>query len=65
MLVRGLFRRAIETQEGNRKLTPEKVRDLRRMLDEGHSQSAVARTLGVAASTVGDVKNGRNWGWVK
>ena len=64
-LVRRLFRRATETGEGNRILTPETVRMVRAMRAAGESQRAVARVLGIGATTVADIDSGRNWGWVQ
>jgi hypothetical protein len=44
-----------------RKLNPERVREVRRLLALGLSESEVAVRFGVARSTVGDVRHRRIW----
>lgn len=46
-------------------LTPEKVREIRRRVAAGESQTAVARDLGVGRRTVRDAVNRRTWKHVK
>ena len=45
----------------NPRLTPDKVRTIRRLLEEGASQRAIGRHLGVSHGTIGAIKLGRTW----
>lgn len=45
-------------------LTESKVREIRRLLAEGHKGVDIAARFGVAEQTVCEIKKGRNWGWL-
>lgn len=63
-LVRGLFSRAVRTGEGNRKLNPEKVRGIRRMVSKGATHLETAKHYKIGSSTVGNVVSRQTWGHV-
>lgn len=60
-LVKGLFRRAVETGEGYRRLDAEKVRLIRKMLKGGATLRETADRFGVGRTTIGDIRSGKNW----
>lgn len=62
---KGMFRRAVETGEGNRRLTPAKVRLIREMLSDGGTLRAVAARFRVSCTAIGDVKSGKSWSHVR
>jgi hypothetical protein len=47
------------------KLSPARVRAIRRRLEGGETQAAIARDCGVHFSTVHMIAKGRNWGWLE
>lgn len=51
-------------QAWNHKLTKEMALDAKKMLKEGVSPYVIAEKLGVRASTIYLIKNGRNWAWL-
>jgi ribosome-binding protein aMBF1 (putative translation factor) len=53
------------TKRGRSKLTPALVREIRRMLANGISQSEISRRLGIGNSTIGAVARGESWGHIK
>jgi hypothetical protein len=52
-------------QIGTARLDERRVREIKRALDGGESQSAVARRFGVSASTVHLIARGRSWRHVR
>lgn len=48
-----------------RKLTPEKVLEIRRKLKEGYTHWTLARMYGMGKSAIGDIGTGRCWGWLE
>lgn len=46
------------------KLTPDQVRDIKRRLAAGESNSALAREYGVQQATICCIKTGRSWTWL-
>jgi len=45
-------------------LTPEDIREIRERLKKGESQSSIARSKGLASSTVNNIDLGKTWGHV-
>ncbi len=43
------------------KLTEKDVRQIDRLLQDGHSQHKIACIFNVSRTTIGDIKNGRTW----
>lgn len=48
----------------NKKLTAERVVDIRERLSRGESTRSIASTHGISATLVHNVKSGKRWGWV-
>lgn len=46
-----------------RKLTPEKVREIRRRIDAGEKARAIAADYGVHEMTIGEIKRREIWAW--
>lgn len=57
-------RHARGERQGKAKLTDASVREIRRALSEGATQTAVARRFGVTQATIGYVKQRKIWGHV-
>ena len=53
------------TRQGMSKLKEDDVRLIRVGLKHGYTQEAIAEAFGVGAGTVGDIKLGKSWGWLK
>lgn len=52
--------------DGASKLTENDVLEIRELLAEGErSQLDIANEFGVGRRTIGDIKSGKNWGWLK
>jgi len=49
---------------GSAKLTPEKVREARRLNEAGVTRSELAKRYGVVYGTISDAIAGRTWGWL-
>lgn len=47
------------------KLTPEKVRELRRRAENGESQTHIAKSLGVSQPHVSKILSGENYAWLR
>lgn len=43
------------------KLTTDKVKEIKKLLSDGLSQSAIAKIFGVSRGAICDIKRGRNW----
>ena len=53
-------------QHPNAKLTPDRVREIRRRYwHEGESQASISRSMDVSTSTVQSVISGKSWGHVR
>ena len=62
-----LNRRPVSTQgeqNGNSKLTEDKVRKLRKLLKQGKKPTELASLFGVSLGAVYGVKDGRTWAWL-
>jgi hypothetical protein len=61
----GNLQHAVKTGlHGKTALTPELVRQVRRLLAQGKSLAAVAKTVGVTPSAINHIKQGRCWQWL-
>jgi len=49
----------------NRKMTEQQVREIRKLLNRGHSASSVARQYGVRSTTIDNIKHNRSWRWLE
>lgn len=54
-------RSARGARNGQARLRPEQVKQVRALLDAGHTQSSVAAVVGVKASTIGRIARGEAW----
>lgn len=53
---------AVNIQRGDKaRLTPEDVRSIRRLLDKGLTQKAIAPMFGVCRGTIGAIARGKTW----
>jgi hypothetical protein len=52
------------TRNGQSKLTPDKVRYLRRLKSQGWSNRRVAAELGISYAQVGRIDRGLDWAWL-
>lgn len=52
-------------ENGRAKLTEEIVREIKRKLEAGCNQDQLAKSLGVSGGTIGFIKRGETWSWVK
>lgn len=52
-------------QNARSKLTTIQVRTIRGLIDEGFSLSWIARGFRVSHSTIGAIRDGRSWAWLK
>lgn len=52
-------------QGAKRHLSEEQVRTIKARLAAGHLQKDIARDIGIGESTIGAIKSGRLWKWVK
>lgn len=46
-------------------LSASSVQDIRSRLDQGETQTSLAKDYGVSISTIHLIKTGRNWGWLR
>ncbi len=53
------------TRNGRHILTPEEVKEVRRLLASGMLQREVADVFGVSRGCVKDISTGANWSWLK
>lgn len=52
------FREQQSKGKGNRKITDDQVKQIRNMVSDGMSVSQISKALGLARSTVGNVRSG-------
>ena len=58
-------RQARGKMNGATKLSEQSVREIKRLLDEGYLLREIAEKYAVCIATIGFIKTGRNWGWLK
>ena len=62
------FKIGLKTQRGEQnscsKLTEEKVREIKRLLNKGEKMLVIAREFGVSMSCINNIKRGRDWVFV-
>ena len=46
------------------KLTEDQVREIRHLLNAGHSQGGIAKRFDVVRTTIRDIVTGRTWSWL-
>lgn len=59
------LRMARGERHGMARLTPDNVREIRRLRAAGISQKAAGARFGVARTTIQSIDRGDNWGWLK
>lgn len=63
-IAKGRFRAGTNQSYANAILTEDNVREIRRLLEEGHKQKDVAEWFGVVRQTITNINNGTRWSHV-
>lgn len=50
------------SKNGNSKLTPDEVKEIKSMLEDAHPQAEIADRFGISKATVSQINTGRIWG---